>query len=702
MNRIAVLLLSGCLLVAMFSVGYAQEEIAPVEVDGDQVEFDIQERKVIASGNVSVSKGDVRLSCDRLEYYRDTDIARCEGNVVLERDSGRITGESLTFDFQSMEGDFERPLLTAPPLYGSGEEIEKVGKNHILIHNGYITTCDFDKPQTRVQARRIDVYPGDKAVARDVTLRMGDVPIFYLPRYTKDLKDRRSIVRVTPGYDSDWGAFLLSRWRFDRNDRFKTFWHLDYRERKDLAWGVDGEYKTPGFGNGLFRTYYMNERSITSDRIWDDRPSPTTEQERYKIEWRHKWNIDERTVFISQYYKLSDATFLKDYFEREYEEDANPDTYALLIRNLDYGTASARMDYRANRFESKVERLPELSYNLPSKEIFDTNVYLQNKTTFSNLFKEAPSPADTVANTRRVDADNILSYPAKVSFLDVRPFVGTEHTYYSRTLQTSKQDIVRNIFKTGVDVSTKFYRVFDVQTDRFNLDVDSLRHVITPTVAYVYQDDPTVEKSQLFQYDAIDDETRIHKAVLSLENKLQTKRDGQSYDFLRLILSTEYAFPQDTLPSGYNKVKADLELTPYSWLGFYFDSEYNPQTDDLETANFDLYINHPGDRWYAHVSDRYHHDVDHIIAAEAGWRINPKWGVGVRERFDIEGGKNEETAFVIHRDLHAWLLDIEFIKEDNDGESIMFIFTLKGFEDAQISASTSFERERSEPPGPQG
>jgi len=685
-----------CLGVLMMCIGVlptlAQEEVSPVEVNGDNVTFDIREHKVIASGNVSVIKGDTRLACDRVEYYRKTQIAHAHGRVVLERGNGyRLEGEELVFNFQTLKGDFERPLLTAPPLYGAGQSVERQNDEFFRIHNGFISTCDFDVPQWRVNAKTIDVYPGDVAVARNMVLRIGTIPVFYWPKYTEDLKNRSSIVRITPGYQSDWGAFLLTRWRFDRNENFKTFVHVDYRERRDLAWGIDNAYQSDVIGSGALRTYYMNERMISADRIWDERTSPTIEQERYKVEWRHRWEPDDSTMVMAQFYKLSDSEILKDYFESEYERDPIPDSYFVMTQGLRYGTIGARADYRVNRFTSTVDRLPELSYTLPSLEIFDTNVYWKNSTTLSSLWKKNASPTDTYAKTKRVHINNELSYPAKVSFVEVRPFVGTRHTYYSRTKEPMLQDVVRGIFRTGVDLSTKFYRIYETQTDAWGLEINRLRHVITPSVAYEYQDDPTVQASELDYYDAIDAYGRVHKAVFSIENKLQTKRNGQNVDLVRLILSADYALKQDAdLPSGYNNLGVDLELQPYEWLGFYFDATHNPQDDDLVEANFDLYINNPGDRWYVRLGERYHHLVDNQFEAEIGWAINPKWSVQFNQIFDGDTGKNERQDFIIRRDLHSWLMDISFSNRKDDGQEILFMFSLKGFDDVKFEGGHSF------------
>jgi LPS-assembly protein len=687
------------MMLVGISAVYAQKEVSPAEITGDEVEFDLKAHKVIAIGNVSIIKGDARLTCDRAEFSRDTEVAIASGRVVLRRPGETVEGDSLVFNFKTMTGDFNKPIFTAPPFYGAGKSVEKIGENHFQIRDGYLSTCDFDDPQSRISASVIDVYPGDRAVARDMIFKVGKVPVFFWPKYTQDLKDRSSIVRLMPGYSSEWGGFLLSRWRFDKNENFKTFVHVDYRERKDLAWGIDNQYDSQSFGKGLIRTYYMNERKISSERIWDDRLTPTVEQERYKVEWRHRWQIDETTSMISQYYKMSDALILKDYFEYESERDKTPPSYMIATKALPYGMVTARTDYRVNRFTSTVDRLPEVGYTLPNLEIFDSGFYFKNSTTASNLVKKDASPAEYV-HTNRLHMDNEVSYPAKVSFIELRPFVGTRQTYYRHTKDGDMSDAVRGVFRTGADASTKFYRVYDFSTDAFNLDINDLRHVITPSVAYEYQHTPTILRSRLDRYDSVDTLERRHRAVLGLENKLQTKRNGVSADLVRAIVSTDYALTEDVaLPSSFNNVNFKLELMPYSWMGLYFDVDYDPQNTQLETVNSDLYINDANDVWYLRLGDRYHYDVDHQFETEVGWRVNPKWSVIVNQRYDFASGQSKEQGIALRRDLHSWYMDIFAKSENNNGTEILLVFSLKGFEDVFLSGGRTFFSGGSERPG---
>jgi hypothetical protein len=670
----------------------------PVELNGDYVEFIRSENKFIAEGNVIIKRGGITLYCDRLEFLQEEQVAVAEGNVILETvKEERVLGDRLVYNFGTMTGVLNDATVYSAPFYGAGETIAKVGENHLTVEEGYITTCDHDKPHYRIRSRKIDIHPGEKAVARNIRLFLGNLPLLYLPKYTQNLTDQRPFVVFTPGYDKDWGFFVLSQWRYYMNENLKGTVHLDYRERKDVASGVDLDYNTLNFGKGIIRTYYMNERNITSKRVFEERPSPTIERERFKIEWRHKWDIDEKTDAILQYYKLSDSGLLRDYFESESIEDPSPGTFFLFTHLLPHGVFSFQTDWRVNRFVGATERLPEIQYNLANQKVGNTNFYFKNISTYSNLVKKEASPSEVRQQTMRFDSENEISHPLKIAFVEMRPFVGTRQTYYSKTKDTSKYSIVRGVFNTGADLSTKFYKVLDVEGNFFGVPIDRLRHIVTPSVSYKFQPDPTVPPSRLDQFDSIDAINREHSITFSLENKLQTKTpEGGNQDLLRAVVGVPFFLKEDPRKGGFNTISSEIDFHPTDWMSFYFDSDYDTIEERLSNANFDLYIRDRSEksRWSLGVSKRLTVDVDDILAIDFTYRINPKWQFRVYQRYNTELGFLEEHEYVITRDLHEWEMDLLLNDKRNSGAEILFVFRLKAFPEIGFDAGTTINRRK--------
>ena len=672
----------------------SKEDNSPVELNGDQIEFLQAENKMIATGHVVVTKGDTRLTCDRVEFSKDTKVTVADGHVVLTTPQGRIWGDHMRYNFDTMSGEFMEARIFADPYYGAGQQVAKIDANHIQMTRGYLTTCDLDKPHFRLLSKKLDVYPGDKMIARSIRMIVGNVPLAYIPRFSQALDDRKPRVIYIPGYSKNWGAFLLQDWRLYFNDNVKGHLHLDYREKRGFTPGLDINYKIPNKGNGFVRLYYMDQLIPQRRHFWLPKTDKTIAKERFRSEWRHKWTIDDKTEAVWQYSVVKDSTFIKDYFKREYYKDPDPQTFFLLTRTLPKGSLSFRVDDRVNRYTSIVERLPEIRYDLANQGFGKTGLYLKSTDTYSNLSLKDPSPTEVHRETMRVDSDNQLSYPMKVGFVELSPNVGQRETYYSKTQDPIHYGVIRSVFSTGADLSTKFYKIYDLHRNFWGMEINRLRHIVTPTVSYVYRRTPTLSSEDLDIFDGVDTIARDHYIALGLENKWQTKRQGKNVDLLRVLWSSNFNLKEHIGQGSFDHVKSNIEFKPVDWITFNSDSDYDPHQHLLSSANFDIYINR-GKKWALSFGKRYSVGSDDQITTDFRVKLNPKWTLRLYDQFDINHGQQKSQEFTVTRDLHEWEMDVNFNETRGQGSEIWLIFRLKAFPDMGLDLfRTSFNRRK--------
>ncbi len=197
-------------LFALTSGGMVLAEPAnPVELTGDSVEFQADEGKFVASGNVVLHQDGAVLFCDRVEFYRDRKEAHAYGDVMLESDKGSVWAEKAFYNFGTKRGEFTNARIFSYPVFGQAASITRVGENYYLLSDGWLSTSDYDDPEYRIKSRRIEVWPGDKAVATSSTMYLGALPVLYLPRYTQDLRDNRPHFSVIPRlFQGLWCLFV--------------------------------------------------------------------------------------------------------------------------------------------------------------------------------------------------------------------------------------------------------------------------------------------------------------------------------------------------------------------------------------------------------------------------------------------------------------------------------------------------------------
>ncbi len=683
-------------------IGLNPKDVKQVQLEADQVEFSQDKNQANAKGNVIVTSDKTILYADQLELQRAIGEAVANGHVFIDGPQMKVDADSVKFNFNESTGEFHNARVFNDPFQIKGESISKVSENHMIMEKGYLTTCDFDEPHYRFAAKKMDVYQGDKAVARGVKLYLGKVPVMYFAKYVQNLKDKPIFV-VTPGYKKDFGAFLLSELRLKVNDNVKVIVHGDFRERLGLGEGVDVKYHTPNFGSGLLRTYYAHEREIAAKHLWKLKNSdgtkvgPTIRHELYRIQWRHQWQIDRDTNAIWQYYKVHDHDlanmgFIKRYFEREFRQGADVTNYFLLTRNLPVGTVTYRMDVsRVNPAIRSVEKLPEVQYTVSGQEIGNSNFYLKSIDTFSNI-QNFPGNAGPHMKTVRMDVDNEISYPKKIGIIEFRPFVGGEHTYYSRTNDLNNRDKIRGQFKTGSDMTTHFYRIWNYHANIWGTEINNLRHVITPTITYAYSHRPTIRNDRLNQFDSIDSRDLVNNVHFSLENKLQTKRKNKSVDLIRAIIESDYSLIRSVKNPAFATITSKVEFNPNDWLTFSSDSIYDNHKGHFDEANFDAFL-HPTDKWSLGLGKRYAREQNDQLTTELRYIINPKWKFKIVDQFLLDTGGLKEADYLITRDLHEWEMDVQYHQEKGNGQGLFLVFRLKAFPDMGLNLfSDTFHR----------
>ncbi|MBF0570933.1 MAG: LPS-assembly protein LptD [Candidatus Omnitrophica bacterium] len=673
-----------------------------VTLQADQVSFSSADNKAHARGNVVVNSKDQQLFCDQLQLDRTVQEVVAEGDVYLDTPKENVIAQGLTYNFDDGTGEFRDARVYLDPYLIKGQKINKISDDYMTMDEGYMTSCDLDEPHYRMGAHRMDIYQHDKAIIHGMKIYLGKVPVMYLPYYVQNLKNR-PIITFVPGDKKDFGLFLLTTARFQAGEHMKVTLHLDTRERDGFGEGFDVHYNTPNFGSGLVSAYYTDENQIASHHLWDlynsqgVKVGPTMHHERYRIIWRHQWRIDKNTDAVFQYYKIHDYDilnngFLKTYFPRDYQQNAqnsNYDTYFILTHSMPHGTLTFDVDTsRENRPLRGIERIPEVKYVLNNQQIGKTGFYAKSANTFSDLsYQNYPKTVNE--KTMRFDSNNDISHPFKIGFISFNPHLGGEETYYSRTANISQSNIIRGMFRGSLDMSTKFYKVWDYHTNFAGLNINGLRHVVTPTITYLYQARPTFPASSLNQFDpSIDNLYRIHQFAFGLENKLQTKRDGQVVDLLRYLVTVNYGLKGTTGHRGFDPYDTLLDFNPTNWLTLHNDNEYDFHAGHWNAENFDGVIHVNG--WSFSLGNRYTRDEGDQLTTEWDYTINPKWKFKIYNSFPLTQATQGATGardnqYILTRDLHEWEMDLGIDRMEGQGSTFYVMFRLKLFPDMKMN-----------------
>ncbi len=686
--------------------------LSPIKIKGDSVEYFYKINKAEGRGNVQIDYGQYKLFADEIDVNLETKEAWARGNVILAHDGGQHTGKEVYVDFETGVADIdELNSFVEPFFHGGGHKVnrEKDGDSY-TIEDAYLTTCDDGQncphglPPYQLEAKEVIYYPNDKLIMKHVIVRIRHLPVMYIPIMVLplDIIDEFPI-QLEVGKTSEWGGFALSKLRYYINDDHDGNILNDYRENQGYAGGIEHYYRAGQLGAGALRGYYADDQCGDNQECSRSKTYTSPETERYRLQARHTGKIADNTALNFEFNKLSDEYVIQDFFYRdEYERIAFPDNYVSVIHSTDNYTLSGLARYRLDDFFGVVQRLPEIRLDTHTKPLGESNFYYRSQTQAAWLNKTYKDFDESDRNdaAARIDADNRLSYVWRMGAWTATPFIASHNTFYSRDRIGDDTDFVRNNLASGVDISSKYFKVYDVKFNALGMKFDKLRHIFTPNISYFYQSRPTHKNTDLIQFDSIDTLDRESHYSLDLENKFQIKyKDEQGATETRNLLRSLMRFDFEWPKAGETRldlIETNLEFYPTTWMSIDTGATYQFETDQFDQANIDLIFRK--DAYRFGVGQRYVNGDSNQLTLQGHWQINPQWKIEAYNRYDFtrdsqsEGGENNEFELVVEkRNFYCWTISLIY-NHSHEEDSFFVTFAPTQFSTSSFRRAQSYRR----------
>ena len=653
--------------------------VQAIKYSADQIDFSKKDNKIIGEGNVKVEHEGMVLTAEKVVINLKQKQAFAEGDVHLVKGDKEFHGENILYNFVSKEVQVNNTRMEIPPWYAFGELLHGHPEGQMEITRAFCTTCDLDNPHWRLSTKNLVIYPGDRIVAKNVVVWVGGIPIFYWPYYAHSLKDRRGKFIFVPGQGSDWGSYVLAGYRYKLGDEQEGTVRVDYRQKKGFGYGLDHEYHYKD-KQGLLRVYYLNERDSSSH--------PIREDERFRTKWVHKQNYTDNLWSVLEWHELSDENVIKDYVKKEFENNPKPESYFYMEYSMPRSNLSLLAKKQTNEFFDTVEYKPQVTYKSSYINFGDLPLYFKTEVDLASISKKFR----TVSNsTTRLDIKEEFSYSKKIGFVGVRPYVGTQQTYYNHDLQDL--DEVRGTFFTGLILNTKLYKSWDYENKAW--DIHGLRVVHEPIIEYRLQDEPTVSKDRLEQFDRIDALREENYVQFRIENRLQTRRfskeGSESWNLIQHRAYVNYylegsAWGGSSAKRDISQFFQEIKIRPYSWLTLDVDSIFDTYEKHYDVIKTDLFLNNLDKNFRFSLGHYYRRGLSNEITSSVRFRVGDKWKMIVGHNYNFNEHFMSRQEYTVLRDLHCWRVAVTYAhKKDTGGSENEFwvSFQLKAFaEDA--------------------
>lgn len=703
-----LLLILALLSMALFQSARAQEApasdliVESLSTESD-VDFDFVARTAVGKKGIIVKQGGMILVANEGRVNLATREVVADGNVTLQGENLYWIGDHLEFNFntktigaKSYRAGIAGVFLTADNLTGS------LTNKTYEATNATFTTDDLDEPGYRIKAKKLKIINGKEAVAEKATLYLGKIPIFYLPYYHRNLGAHPNYWVITPGYRSTFGPYLLTEYHVRLNDQFDAGVNLDYRAKRGAGVGPIIAYDLGKLGKGEGEYYFTQD--------WDAKSDPFLtgySEDRQRVRFSHTVTLQTNFTAKASVNWQSDPRLLRDFFESEYRTNTQPKTVFEVTKFWSNFSLDAVAQPQVNSFFPTVERLPDVKLSALRQQLGVTPLFYEGESSFAYLRNKPGGILGTNYAAMRGDSYHQIVLPKTLfGFLNVSPRVGGRFTHYSETesstLQLDEQD--RFVFNTGMETSFKASRVFPGASSRM-FEVTELRHIIEPSVNYVFIPRPNERPRELPQFDTelpslrlrpidfpdyntIDSIDSQNVMRLGLRNKLQTKRDGEIDTLLNWFLVSDWRLDPKDGQTTFSDIYSDLDFKPQRWLLFNSEVRYNLNTRDLNLSSHSVTFT-PGNVWSARFGHRYFrgdpafgpNSDNNIFFSSLYYRLNENWGARMSHHFEARDGNMEEQYYTVYRDFRSFTGALTFrVRDQRAGPidyAVAFTISLK-------------------------
>lgn len=600
-----------------------------VRIEANEIERRERDKLTIARGDVRILMEDRILNADEVEADEMHEIIRARGRVQLIDGKSRLDGDRLEYRYRTNTGVMYQAKGAIPPAtVFQGVEVHKEGDRRYRLVDGTFTTCRICQPEPggvdwEIHAGEAFLEQDEYLEAKSATFWIRGLPALYTPYILYPVGPRRT-GWLMPNVGTGGRSGFTYKQPF--------FWAID--ESQDLT--LTGAYRSERGpeGKASYRYIWGPEASgFVDGRIMKDRDSESRDEVRATITARHDQQFNPELSLKSDINYVSDRRFDRAFPDSPPEARTASFTDARVFLTQmwhNYGLQLLLEDSRTlntDTNDSRLSRVPGVSFFASPQRLFSLPVLLDGQ--LSGTFLQRKETPDS----GRADLFPRLSLPWRVlTWATMTPSIGFRETAYSKRPGGGGGGTSRELFEARNELTTRFFRNFDVAGARVN----RLVHLIEPRLSYWYV--TAGNQRNIPQFDSVDYISPQNRITYSMTHRLLTKfkeTDGstRTHEFLSFSLGQSVNLNPQTRTfsdlflnaltperidqavregtreqasrTGFSEVRerrfsnlvADLRASPLQRLGLYGVAAINTERNRIDGIEAGARFTYPGYGW---------------------------------------------------------------------------------------------------------
>jgi len=688
------------------------------------------------SGKLFIQLGASRLTADRSTYDEKTQLLTASSNIVLRQQGMLLTGQSLTSDGSTKISQLISAsyLLHSTSVRGHADKLvyKQVG-GILTVNNGVFTRCEPGDNAWEISAELI-VLDRERGIgtARDLTLRVHDVPVLYLPWVRFPIDDERATGFLAPvlGSRRNGGFDVAAPFYINLAPNYDLTLTPRLQTNRGAMLGTEARYLGANFSQQLDLEYLSGDQLYNASTVYLPGSTSPPKPDRWSSKYIFGANLGDGWSAGINYRAVSDLDFFRD-FGRD-GLSSTTQSYLNRVASVNYRdrhwTFSAAtenvqlLDPTVSAQHEPYSTLPRVKldgyYWLPSGLQFGVS---SEYTVFDRHFDRSGFSATDIANGALVTGSRLavtpeLTLPLTSSFAFFIPTLKYKYAQWALDDQAvgKSSSPSRGIASANIDTGL----VFERDT---TIGGTSYRQTLEPRLYYLYNqyknqsDIPLFDTSeltfsfnQLFRDDRFSGKDRVGDAnqlTYALTTRLFNVQ-GQEKAALSLgriqsfvdPLVTLLGIPGVTVPPRKSALSGEMsyQLAEHWRTGSYL--ELNTASHEVDVGNLQLQYQRD-DNHLINLAWRYRSmpvpifvngldrrikqsDVSAVWPVAANWNLVGRWNYDYsnnRTLEDIGGIEYSNCCWRARLVARSWIDSHTFVLGLQDKNKGVFVqFELKG------------------------
>lgn len=699
----------------------------PWRVTADRLEQFRDSDRYLAVGNVTITRGGIRLNADRVVFDRGTMTAEAEGHVMVTSGSDVMTGERLEMDLNAETGTLYqgRLFLAENHFYIRGDRLEKLGPDTYRGDAVRLTTCDGEKPDWQIRGKQLEVTVEGYGKMDHATFRAGNLPLLYAPKLIFPAKRKRQTGLLPPslGIGDRLGAVYGQPFFWAIDDQQDATVYLQHMSRRGEMLGLEYRYVRDEASRGTLMADFFEDRKVddgtdaSDDWGFDDTPVRGN-RDRYWLRGRidhslpaafsAKLDLDlvSDVDYLYEFrgaingFDFTDRVFAAD-FNRELEEPEDWVRTNRLNLNRLWSNYSLNLDtlWRDDVVSRRADRASQLLQN-PQSATFSgvrqplgaTPLQFELESEWRYFYLEDQRRG------QRLDIYPRVYWPLRFgSRMGLQPSVGLRETAWyvdhdNQAPDGQNDPESREMVDFRLEADSLLQRVY--RPGRWR--IDALQHVIQPRLVYDYVPAHSQEAYPLLEgqggLDRIPETSRV-SAVLAqtftTRRQPEVPADGAEAPpaVYREIGYIELSQSYDRIPPlaengreqrrHLSPLRLEVEFSPASCVSLQADAERSLQSGHYDSHNIAVNLSDGrGDQLF--VQHRYTYDVSESVFTQLLVPLTDNLTTYSEWERNLHQARTIEFGAGLLYTRQCWALDFGYLYEQDGGKQFALMVHLNG------------------------